>query len=129
MTGRAVLNGASGVAIGYAGGKGNLNTMQQSAGRSIASGAKTDIATTMLGLGLEAMPQGSGPISFDVEVGWDVPPSGAITQSAHVHAFNTDLCVLRSLVTDIAAIAKNVGGNAPQWDGLSNRALYRQIQR
>lgn len=32
MTGGAVLNGTSGLAIGYAGGKGNLNTMLQSAG-------------------------------------------------------------------------------------------------
>ena len=118
MTGGAILNGASGSTIGYAGGRGNWNTMLQAAGRSIAGGAKSDFATTLLGLGFDV----SGP-SQGFEVGWDVEPLGAIETAHHVH-----LEVSQSLMTSMGDFFKLFGGNAPQWDELVNLQLRNQLR-
>jgi RHS repeat-associated protein len=114
MTGGAILNGASGAAIGFAGGRGNWDTILQTAGRSIAAGVTTNAATTLLGLTWGALPD-SGKYAFS----WDVDVVG----------FPVELRIPKSLALDVGNTLKLFGGNAPQKDELSNRDLYRQVGR
>lgn len=113
MTGGAILNGASGAAIGFAGGRGNVDTILQTVGRSIAAGATTNAATTLLGLSWGALPSTPGNYyGFDANIGF---PIGAN--------------IPKSLALDVGNFLKLFGRNAPQFDELSNRQLYRQVGR
>lgn len=105
MTGGAILNGASGAAIGFAGGRGNWDTILQTAGRSIAAGATTNAATTLLGLSFNAGSSATGNYySFDANIGFPIGAS-----------------ISKSLVTDVANFLRLVPGKAPEYSELSNR--------
>ena len=120
MTGGAILNAASGAAIGYAGGRGNWDTILQAAGRSVVAGAKTNAATTLLGLaGIVSGPTDGFPVH------WDVEPMGSLESLHHVHLFD----VSKSMATSMEDFSKLFGGNAPQLNELQNDRLSEQLRR
>lgn len=105
MTGGTILSGASGAAIGFAGGRGNWDTILQTAGRSVAAEVTTNAATTLLGLSFGALPSAPGNYySFDANIGFPIGAS-----------------ISKSLVTDVANFLRLVPGKAPEYSELSNR--------
>jgi hypothetical protein len=109
MAGATILNAASGAAIGYGGGRGDVNTMLQTGGRSVAGRVTTSSVTAMLGvaLGLTGPPQ-------DFKLGWE----GGL-----------QLTITKSMAVSVANFVTLFGGNAPQWSELENDRLRQQMRK
>ena len=113
--GGAVFNAAAGAAIGYAGGRGNLNTISAAAVRSMKAGLTSDIATSALGLAW-----GVGP---EQPILWEPSAIGSFE--------NTVVAPVKipgDVVSSVSGFFKFVGGNTPQWDELGDQGLRRELQ-